>query len=72
MASSQISKQLMCIGGRWCHAQDNTTYAKLNPYTGETISQVAAGKRQDARLAVEVDESMVRVVRGTRKGRIWR
>jgi acyl-CoA reductase-like NAD-dependent aldehyde dehydrogenase len=57
MASTEVSKQfrkqLMFIGGEWCGAQDQGTYAKTNPYNGAIVSQVAAAKRADARRAVE-------------------
>jgi len=57
MASTEVSKQMrmqqMFIGGEWCGALDGGTYAKINPYNGEIVSQVAAAKRLDARRAVE-------------------
>jgi len=57
MASTEVSKQfrkqLMFIGGEWCSALDQATYAKTNPYNGAIVSQVAAAKRADARRAVE-------------------
>jgi len=56
MATSEVGKQFwmqqMFIGGEWCGALDGGTYAKINPYTGEIVSQVAAAKRADARRAV--------------------
>ena len=57
MATTEVSKQTrmqqMFIGGEWCGALDGGTYAKINPSTGEIVSQVAAAKRADARRAVE-------------------
>jgi benzaldehyde dehydrogenase (NAD) len=57
MASTEVSKQfrkqLMFIGGEWCSAQDQGTYAKINPYNGAIVSHVVAAKRGDARRAVE-------------------
>jgi acyl-CoA reductase-like NAD-dependent aldehyde dehydrogenase len=41
------------INGRWTDSADGGTYQKKNPYTGRVASQVAAGKREDARRAID-------------------
>src|ERR1700723_2806762 len=41
------------INGEWTGAADGKTYEKKNPYNGQVASQVAAGKREDARRAIE-------------------
>jgi vanillin dehydrogenase len=41
------------INGEWTGAADGTTFQKKNPYNGQVASQVAAGKREDARRAID-------------------
>jgi acyl-CoA reductase-like NAD-dependent aldehyde dehydrogenase len=41
------------INGEWTGALDGKTYPKKNPFSGQVASQVAAGKRADARRAIE-------------------
>jgi len=41
------------INGEWTGAADGKTYVKKNPFNGQVASQVAAGKREDARRAIE-------------------
>src|SRR5579862_2813644 len=41
------------INGEWIGALDGKTYAKKNPYTGGIASRVPAGKREDARRAID-------------------
>src|SRR5271154_5821049 len=41
------------INGEWTGALDGKTYPKKNPFNGQVASQVAAGKRADARRAIE-------------------
>ncbi len=43
----------MYINGEWCDAQDGSVYEDSNPYTGEVFARVSAGKRADAKYAVE-------------------
>lgn len=43
----------MYINGEWCDAQDGSVYEDDNPYTGEVFARVPAGKRADAKRAVE-------------------
>ena len=43
----------MYINGEWCDAQDGSVYEDSNPYTGEVFARVPAGKRADAKRAVE-------------------
>ena len=46
-------EEKLFINGEWSGAVDGKTYQKRNPYTGGTASQVPAGKREDARRAIE-------------------
>jgi vanillin dehydrogenase len=41
------------IKGGWTPAAGKGTYEKMNPYNGKPASTVAAGKREDARRAIE-------------------
>ncbi len=50
-AATHDAKQF--INGEWTAAADGATYTKKNPYNGEFASQVPAGKREDARRAIE-------------------
>lgn len=43
----------MYIDGEWVGALDNTFYDDLNPYTGEVFARVPAGKRADAKRAID-------------------
>jgi aldehyde dehydrogenase (NAD+) len=43
----------MYIDGEWTDALDGSVYDDFNPYTGEVFAQVPAGKRADAKSAVD-------------------
>jgi acyl-CoA reductase-like NAD-dependent aldehyde dehydrogenase len=43
----------MYINGEWVGALDGQLYEDLNPYTGEVFARVPAGKRADARRAID-------------------
>ena len=43
----------MYINGHWVDALEGERYDDYNPYTGEVFARVAAGKRPDARRAVD-------------------
>jgi aldehyde dehydrogenase (NAD+) len=43
----------MYIDGEWVDALDGAVYDDFNPYTGEVFAQVPAGKRADAKRAVD-------------------
>ncbi len=43
----------MYIDGEWVEALDREVYDDLNPYNGEVFAKVAAGKRADAKRAVD-------------------
>jgi benzaldehyde dehydrogenase (NAD) len=48
-----IRDERLFINGEWSAALDGRTYDKKNPYTGEIVAKVAAGKREDARRAID-------------------
>jgi acyl-CoA reductase-like NAD-dependent aldehyde dehydrogenase len=41
------------IGGEWVEASGGDTFEDEDPFTGDAVAQVAAGKREDARRAVD-------------------
>ena len=43
----------MYINGEWVDALDGAVYDDFNPYTGEVFARVPAGKRADAKRAVD-------------------
>ena len=43
----------MYMNGEWVDALDGGAYDDLNPYTGEVFARVAAGRRADAKRAVD-------------------
>jgi vanillin dehydrogenase len=53
MQAVATREEKVFINGEWTGALDGKTYAKRNPYTGGTASQVPACKREDARRAIE-------------------
>jgi vanillin dehydrogenase len=53
METVAVREEQLFINGEWTGAFDGRTYQKKNPYTGRIASQVAAGKRADARRAIE-------------------
>jgi len=48
-----VRDEKLFINGEWTDALDRKTYQKRNPFTGGTASHVPAGKRADARRAIE-------------------
>lgn len=53
MQTVAIRDERLFINGEWSAALDARTYDKKNPYTGEIVAKVAAGKREDARRAID-------------------
>ena len=51
--SVAVRQEKLFINGEWTAALDTKTYQKRNPFTGGTASHVPAGKRTDARRAIE-------------------
>ena len=48
-----VRDEKLFINGQWTGALDGKTYQKKNPFNGHVASQVAAGKREDARRAID-------------------
>jgi len=53
MEAVAVREEKQFIGGEWMGALDGKTYQKKNPFTGQIASHVAAGKRDDARRAID-------------------
>jgi 1-pyrroline dehydrogenase len=49
---TMIAKKQLFIGGQWVDASSGETRPDINPATGETIAEVAAGTEKDADRAV--------------------
>ena len=47
----------MYINGEWVEALDGEKYNDDNPYTGEVFARVSAGKRADARRAIDAADA---------------
>ena len=47
------TKHQLFINGEWTDAAAKSTYEKANPFNGKPASTVAAGKREDAKRAIE-------------------
>ncbi len=57
MATTQIAKQQLLIGGEWTDAQSGREYEQGFPFTGEAVGAAAAAGREDARAAVEAAQA---------------
>ena len=47
----------MFIGGQWVEAASGKTFEDMNPYTGEVYAYLPAGKREDAKRAIEAAQA---------------
>jgi benzaldehyde dehydrogenase (NAD) len=53
MATTEMTRQQLLIGGSWTDARSGTEYEQHFPYTGEVVGSAAAAGREDARAAVD-------------------
>jgi acyl-CoA reductase-like NAD-dependent aldehyde dehydrogenase len=53
VVQAEIRECRQFIAGDWVDAADGATFDDLDPYTGDVVAHVAAGKREDARRAIE-------------------
>jgi benzaldehyde dehydrogenase (NAD) len=53
MATVELARQQLLIGGNWTEAGSGATYEQTFPYTGEAVGRAAAATRADASAAVE-------------------
>jgi benzaldehyde dehydrogenase (NAD) len=53
MATVELTRQQLLIGGSWTEARSRREYQQTFPYTGEPVGVAAAAGRDDARAAVD-------------------
>ncbi|MEA2126968.1 MAG: hypothetical protein QOI80_3750 [Solirubrobacteraceae bacterium] len=53
MTTAEMASQQLLIGGEWTGAASGSTFVREDPYTGNGVTEAAAGGREDARRAVE-------------------
>jgi benzaldehyde dehydrogenase (NAD) len=53
MATVELAREQLLIGGRWTDAGDGRTFQQTFPFTGETVGSAAAAGRSDAHAAVD-------------------
>jgi vanillin dehydrogenase len=53
MATTEMTRQQLLIGGDWTDASSGGEYEQSFPCTGESVGSAAAAGREDARAAVE-------------------
>ena len=53
MATTEIARQQLLIGGEWADARSGREYEQGFPFTGEAVGAAAAAGRDDARAAVD-------------------
>jgi acyl-CoA reductase-like NAD-dependent aldehyde dehydrogenase len=51
--NTDVARYRQFIGGQWVEASGGETFDDLDPFSGEVVAKVSAGKRDDARRAVE-------------------
>jgi acyl-CoA reductase-like NAD-dependent aldehyde dehydrogenase len=47
----------MFVDGKWVDASGGETFEDMNPYTGEVYANVAAGRAEDVRRAVDAAQA---------------
>jgi acyl-CoA reductase-like NAD-dependent aldehyde dehydrogenase len=53
MATVELAREQLLIGGSWTDADGGRTFEQMFPYTGESVGSAAAAGRADARAAVD-------------------
>ena len=57
VVQTEIRECRQFIGGEWVDAADGATFDDLDPFTGDVVAHVPAGKREDAKRAVEAADA---------------
>ncbi len=57
MATSELARQQLLIGGEWTDAGGGGQYEQRFPFTGEPVGIAAAAGREDARAAVDAAQA---------------
>src|SRR5919201_646538 len=50
---AKIAPGRLLIGGEWMESSDRRTFETINPATGEVLTQISAGTREDVDRAVK-------------------
>jgi benzaldehyde dehydrogenase (NAD) len=53
MATVELAREQLLIGGRWIEADGGKTFEQTFPYTGDPVGRAAAAGRADAHAAVD-------------------
>jgi acyl-CoA reductase-like NAD-dependent aldehyde dehydrogenase len=53
VVQSEVRDCRQFIGGEWVDAAEGATFDDLDPFTGDVVARVPAGKREDAKRAIE-------------------
>ena len=53
MATVELAREQLLIGGRWIDADGGKTFEQTFPYTGDPVGRAAAAGRADAHAAVD-------------------
>src|ERR1700735_1671746 len=57
MATAELAREQLLIGGSWTGAASGRTYEQHFPYTGEAVGVAAAAGREDAHAAVDAAQA---------------
>jgi acyl-CoA reductase-like NAD-dependent aldehyde dehydrogenase len=57
MATTEMTRQQLLIGGDWTDARSGGEFEQTFPYTGERVGMAAAAGREDARAAVDAAQA---------------
>jgi acyl-CoA reductase-like NAD-dependent aldehyde dehydrogenase len=57
MSTAEMARQQLLIGGEWTDASNGATFVRCDPFTGQGVTEAAAGGREDARRAVDAARS---------------
>src|SRR5450755_2842692 len=57
MATAELTRQQLLIGGKWADASSGASYEQSFPFTGDAVGVAAAASREDARAAVDAAQA---------------
>jgi vanillin dehydrogenase len=57
MATAELTRQQLLIGGEWADASSGASYEQRFPFTGDAVGVAAAAGREDARAAVDAAQA---------------
>jgi len=56
---AQVAPGKLLIGGQWMDSSDRKTFDTVNPASGEVLTQIAAGTREDVDRAVKAVKDVI-------------